>query len=150
MVNLTFREYLKICFTKIKTFIEESLSTKQDKITGAASTVTNENLSSNRALVSNNDGKISVLETTDVEISFLRGTTGPVQTQLDTKLAQNMLFIGTKQEYETAWTNNEIAVGALVIITDDTDEEIITPPVSGATTAKLGSAVLGQMVLGQE
>ena len=51
-------------------------------------------------------------------------------------------FIGTYEEYLQAYKSGGIAVGTIVIITDDADEEA-----SGSTSAVLGVAVLGQMVL---
>lgn len=50
-------------------------------------------------------------------------------------------FVGTQEEYDTANANNEVAAGAIVILTDD---EILAV----STTSKLGQAVLGQMILG--
>lgn len=58
--------------------------------------------------------------------------------------ATNSHFIGTYDEYTAAYDNGLIAVGTIVLITDD-DEET-----SGTTTAKLGTAILGTMILGQE
>ena len=54
-------------------------------------------------------------------------------------------FVGTREEYETANTAGQIPSGILVIITDE-EEEI---PNSSATTAVLGTATLGSMILGQ-
>lgn len=68
------------------------------------------------------------------------------------------LFIGTRAEYEAAAAS--IPVGAIVIITDESD--VVLPPVVeepdipeveepeiSLTTAKLGTALLNQMILGQ-
>jgi hypothetical protein len=61
------------------------------------------------------------------------------------------IFIGTTAEYNAADANGEIAVGSIVIITDD---ESSSGGGSGGTTdtdstsAVLGVAVLGQMILG--
>ena len=54
-------------------------------------------------------------------------------------------FVGTYSEYQTAYSENKIAVGALVVIIDDEN----VPEDSGATSAQLGKAVLGYMILGQ-
>ena len=51
----------------------------------------------------------------------------------------SQIFIGTYEEYETAYANGKIPINALVVITDD---EI------SSTTAQLGYAILGQMILG--
>ena len=54
-------------------------------------------------------------------------------------------FVGTRAEYEAANGAGRIPSGILVIITDE-EEEI---PGSSATTARLGTATLGSMILGQ-
>lgn len=52
------------------------------------------------------------------------------------------LFVGTQTEYDDAWDAKQIAVGAVVIILED--------PINNDTTAVLGKAVLGQLVLGRQ
>lgn len=79
----------------------------------------------------------------------------------DLMIAQmdSRLFVGTRAEYEE--NINNIPVGAIVVITDESDvvqppveEKPITPPSVvepevSLTAAKLGTALLGKMVLGQ-
>ena len=48
------------------------------------------------------------------------------------------VFVGTSDEYNAANDQGVIPVGALIIITDEGDEE----------SAILGQAILGQMILG--
>ena len=54
------------------------------------------------------------------------------------------LFIGTTAEYEAANTAGTIPVGTIVIITDDGDSS------DDITTAVLGTAKLGYMILGNQ
>ena len=59
------------------------------------------------------------------------------------------LFVGTRAEYEAAI--DSIPVGALVIITDESD--VVLPPIveePSSTIAILGVAKLGEMILGKE
>lgn len=58
---------------------------KQNTITGAASTVTTNNLTANRALVSNASGKIAISAVTSTELGYLDGVTSNIQTQLNNK-----------------------------------------------------------------
>ena len=58
------------------------------------------------------------------------------------------LFVGTQTEYDDAWDAKQIAVGAVVIILEDPINN--DTPESGATTAVLGKAKLGQLVLGRQ
>lgn len=57
------------------------------------------------------------------------------------------VFIGTTEEYQTAYDNGEVAIGTLVFLTDD--ENGGDNPESDSTTAVLGKAILGQMILGK-
>lgn len=77
--------------TTLKTNVTEvtkALTSKQDKIVGGASTITEDNLTANRALVSNSSGKVDVSGVTSTELSYLSGVTSNVQTQLDSKLSE--------------------------------------------------------------
>lgn len=59
------------------------------------------------------------------------------------------LFVGTRAEYEAAI--DSIPVGAMVVITDESD--VVLPPVvekPSSTIAILGVARLGEMILGKE
>ena len=66
--------------------IQTALTSKQDVIVGAASTITEDNLATDRALVSNSSGKVAVSNVTSTELGYLDGVTSNVQAQLDKKL----------------------------------------------------------------
>ena len=65
--------------------VKTALNFKQDTITGGASTITDNNLTANHALVSNGSGKVGVSDVTSTELSYLDGVTSNVQTQLNSK-----------------------------------------------------------------
>lgn len=66
---------------------KKDVDAKQDKITGGASTITSTNLTANRALVSNANGKVTVSDVTSTELGYLDGVTSNIQTQLNGKLS---------------------------------------------------------------
>ena len=66
--------------------IQTALTSKQDKVVGGASTITEDNLIASRALVSNSSGKVAVSNVTSTELGYLDGVTSNVQTQLNKKL----------------------------------------------------------------
>ena len=66
---------------------------------------------------------------------------------LNEKVQVTGIWVGTKAEYDTLNAEDKIAAGTVVIITDDNGT---TTDATVATTAKLGTAVLGTMILGQE
>ena len=68
------------------TSLQTALTSKQDVIVGAASTITEDNLATDRALVSNSSGKVAVSNVTSTELGYLDGVTSNVQTQLNKKL----------------------------------------------------------------
>ena len=62
-------------------------TSKQNNITGGASTITTSNLTTNRALVSDGSGKVAVANVTSTELGYLDGVTSNIQTQLNGKQA---------------------------------------------------------------
>ena len=69
------------------------LSTKQDTITGAATTITSSNLTNYRALVSDGGGKVAVSGITSTELGYLSGVTSNIQTQLNSKSSVSKSFL---------------------------------------------------------
>ena len=67
--------------------IQTTLGSKQDVIDGAASTITDSNLTANRALISHGSGKVDVSAVTSTELGYLDGVTSNIQTQLNSKLS---------------------------------------------------------------
>lgn len=71
------------------------------------------------------------------------------KTYVDEKITETVqhcdskIFIGTQEEYDIAYAEGKIAVGALVIILDENETN------SDATTAMLGKAIIGTLLLGR-
>ena len=65
--------------------VQTALTSKQDIVVGGASTITEDNLTVNRALVSNSSGKVAVSSVTSTELGYLDGVTSNVQIQLNGK-----------------------------------------------------------------
>ena len=66
--------------------VQTALASKQNTVVGGASTITKDNLTASRALVSNSSGKVAVSNVTSTELGYLDGVTSNVQTQLNKKL----------------------------------------------------------------
>lgn len=64
--------------------LNTELESKQDKITGGATTIVTNDLTVNRALVSNANGKVVVSNTTSTELGYLSGARSNLQSQIDT------------------------------------------------------------------
>jgi alpha-tubulin suppressor-like RCC1 family protein len=59
------------------------VSTKQDKITGAASTITSTNLTPNKVVVTNSSGKLAVSSVSASTLDLIASLNSPVQSQID-------------------------------------------------------------------
>ena len=60
---------------------------KQNNITGGATSITTSNLTANRALISDGNGKVAVSAVTNTELGYLDGVTSSVQNQINSKQA---------------------------------------------------------------
>lgn len=65
--------------------VSTALGTKQDTITGGASSITTADLTASKALVSDALGKVSASSITSTELSYLSGVTSSIQIQLNAK-----------------------------------------------------------------
>ena len=65
--------------------LNDVLAGKQPTITGAATTITDSNLTASRALASDGSGKVAVSSVTATELGYLSGVTSALQTQLNAK-----------------------------------------------------------------
>lgn len=72
-----------IDLSNLSTTGQAKFNAKQDKITGAATTITASNLTVNRALISNSSGKVAVSAITSTELGYLDGVTSSIQTQIN-------------------------------------------------------------------
>lgn len=84
------------------------LSTKQDTITGAATTITSSNLTASRALVSDGSGKVATNAVTSTELGYLSGVTSNIQTQLNSKASVTKSFLFG------SWGNATVAANTTV------------------------------------
>lgn len=71
-----------------KKYADDGLALKENVITGAATTITQSNLSADRAVLSDANGKISASSVTATEIGYVGGVTSAIQTQIDSKVAK--------------------------------------------------------------
>lgn len=77
--------------------IQTQLDGKQATITGAATTILTSNLTANRAVVSDVNGKIAASPTTSTELGYVSGVTSALQTQLNSK--EPTITAGTAAQY---------------------------------------------------
>ena len=63
--------------------IQTQIDAKHPTITGAATTITTNDLTASKAVISNASGKIAVSSVTDTELGYVSGVTSSIQTQID-------------------------------------------------------------------
>jgi hypothetical protein len=106
-----------------KGHFDTGLATKQNTITGAASTVVTSDLTAERVAIANAAGKLDVSAVTTTELGYVGGVTSPLQTQLDGKQADlgytPVNRAGDSMSGQLAMNDNRIiGVGAPVNATD--------------------------------
>lgn len=85
--------------------IQTQLGSKQDTITGAATTIVSSDLTTDKALISDGSGKVSASTVTSAELGYLSGVTSNIQTQLTSSASGGTQ--PTRQEFYTgqgSWT----------------------------------------------
>lgn len=117
--------------------VQTQLNGKQATITGAATTIDNSNLTTNRALVSNGSGKVAVSAVTSTELGYLDGVTSSIQTQIDTKAPKaSPTFTGTATMPTAAITT--VDLGDWTISEDDSNNLLFK--IGDTTYMKLDSS----------
>ena len=66
--------------------LQTAVAGKQPTVTGGATSITSNDLTANRALVSDANGKVGVSATTATQLGYVNGVTSAIQTQLDGKV----------------------------------------------------------------
>lgn len=79
-----------------KTILDGSLAGKQATIVGAATTITSLDLTVNRALIANDNGKVAVSATTATELGYVSGLTSSAQSQLNSRWQHSGTAVGRK------------------------------------------------------
>lgn len=79
----------------ISTATQTALNGKQATVTGGASTITSNNLTASRVLISDGSGKVAASAVTSTELGYLDGVTSNVQNQLNEKIPASPIFTYT-------------------------------------------------------
>lgn len=121
----------------ISTATQTALDGKQPIVTGAATTIVSDNLTANKALISDADGKVGASSVTSTELRYLQGVTANVQTQLNGK--QSSLTFDTTP---TANSTNPVTSGGIKTALDGKQASI-----TGAATSITGNNLTASRVL---
>ena len=135
-----------------KQYVDSQVATKQNTITGAASTIASSNLTSNRVTISDNSGKIGISDITTTELNYLDNVTSNIQTQLNNKLSLSGgtmtgdINLGTHKitNLGTPTSNTDAATKSYV----DTAVANVSGGVSGAYLPLTGGTMSGEISMG--
>ena len=91
------------------------------------------------------EGLIDEIDISREKEEALANSLAHLRENIDTNANVVQTFIGTAAQYQTAYDEGKIEVGCLVFILDDED---VVEEETTSTSAKLGEAILGYMILG--
>ena len=128
------------------TTLTTALQSKQDKIVGGASTITDDNLVANRALVSNGSGKVAVSAVTATELGYLDGVTSNVQTQLNKKLESAPVTSVNAKTGAVVLTATDVGAVAASDVTQTLGTSTTKVPSEKAVADALSGAGAGDML----
>ena len=134
--------------------LKTNITSKQNTITGGASTITDDNLTANRALISNGSGKVAVSAVTATELGYLDGVTSNIQTQID-GLDDSVLLKSVAQQVKlpsgAAWTSVTYGNGRYVAIAANTTTAAYsTDGISWSTTELPTSCYWKKIIYGDK
>lgn len=128
------------------TTLTNALGSKQDKIAGGASTITDDNLTANRALVSNGSGKVAVSSVTATELGYLDGVTSNVQTQLNKKLESAPVTSVNTKTGAVVLTATDVGAVSTTDVTQTLGSSTTKVPSEKAVADALSGAGAGDML----
>lgn len=88
-------------------------------ITGAASTIKDNDLMQNRAVISNEDGKIAISDTTSTELGYVHGVTSDIQTQLNNKINKQSSAITAATKCKITYNSDGLVTAGANLVASD-------------------------------
>lgn len=128
------------------TTLTAALQSKQDKIVGGASTITDDNLTANRALVSNGSGKVAVSAVTATELGYLDGVTSNIQTQLNKKLESAPVTSVNAKTGAVVLSASDVGAVSIADVTQTLGSSTTKVPSEKAVADALSGAGAGDML----
>ena len=128
------------------TTLTTALQSKQDNIVGGASTITGDNLTANRALVSNGSGKVAVSAVTATELGYLDGVTSNIQTQLNKKLESAPVTSVNTKTGAVVLTATDVGAVSTTDVTQTLGSSTTKVPSEKAVADALSGAGAGDML----
>lgn len=118
----------------VKDYVDTQDATKEDTITGAATTITSTDLTASKALVSNASGKVAASTVTDTELGYVSGVTSSIQDQFDAL---------TDTTYTIAAADGDNTDEEKIVLTgtDSTTDTIVLEAGTGLSISRTGDKI---------
>lgn len=101
------------------TTVKDYIDNLDITINGAASTIKDDDLTQNRAVISNADGKIAVSDVTSTELGYLDGVTSNVQDQLDNKVTKQSTSITAATKTKITYNSDGLVTAGADLVASD-------------------------------
>lgn len=115
-------------------YLATQLDTKQDNVSGAATTIVDADLPADTALISNSAGKVAASSVTATELGYLDGVTSGIQGQLDAKATRYAGTVSGDGSTKTWDLTHGLGGRPVVTVFDADGNEVITDLKVTATT----------------
>ena len=120
----------------VKDYVDTQDATKEDTITGAATTITGSDLTASKALVSNASGKVAASTVTDTELGYVSGVTSSIQDQFDNLTDNNTTYTVSVADGDNADEEKIVLTGS-----DASTDEIVLEAGTGLSISRTGDKI---------
>ena len=120
----------------VKDYVDTQDATKEDTITGAATTITDTDLTASKALVSNASGKVAASTVTDTELGYVSGVTSSIQDQFDALTDNDTTYTIAAADGDNTDEEKIVLTG-----TDSTTDTIVLEAGTGLSIARTGDKI---------
>ena len=120
----------------VKDYVDTQDATKEDTITGAATTITDTDLTASKALISNASGKVAASTVTDTELGYVSGVTSSIQDQFDNLTDNNTTYTVSAADGDNADEEKIVLTGS-----DATTDAIVLEAGTGLSIARTGDKI---------
>ena len=124
------------------TTVKDYIDNLDITINGAASTIKDDDLTQNRAVISNADGKIAVSDVTSTELGYLDGVTSSIQTQLNNKVEKQSTSITAATKTKITYNSDGLVTAGADLAASDIPDLSATYITSAQKGAANGVATL--------
>ena len=120
----------------VKDYVDTQDATKEDAITGAATTITGSDLTASKALISNASGKVAASTVTDTELSYVSGVSSSIQDQFDNLTDNDTTYTIAAADGDNADEEKIVLTGS-----DASTDEVVLEAGTGLSIARSGDKI---------